>query len=417
MILGLFVGCGVAVCLSIVTGCWRSGQEEPRAAGDRTPAEPTRSADLENLTTNADPSAASSDTVQTRLSAIKAEVESKRKPETTADPPEKSGKDVPAIQPVISAEAGMSAQEFIVSFGEAIVKGDSAAISTLLQKAPRSTEAVNALKGFITAEGASKDMRRYAAEALVCIGTQESVGFVLDQVLAAQRAGDSSAASTLLYSLDSPTTTEGAQVLFDLLLGTGRYAENQAALPGEFRDAARKALRNAPDREGIGNLAAQLYLDPEISGRNEAVSELLDGVALPSMLSSLAIRSYQEGAPENAVQFLDRITRVDDQGAVQALVQAGSTESRLFNAAAERLYAWSLQHPQQAQPGLFLEYITDSNRTPSERILAAYGLAGVANKEEALRTYSKVLAQETNPEVRAGLAALEGYWTQNQPQK
>ena len=201
----------------------------------------------------------------------------------------------------------------------------------------------------------------------------------------------------------------GAQAIFDLLLGTGRYTEYRNSLPDEFKAAARKTLRNAPDREGVGNMAAQLYLDPQIAGRNEALLELLDGVAHPNMFSALAVRSLQAGSAENAGQFLNRIARVDDQGAVQALVQAGSTETELFSPAAKQLYEWSLQHPQQAQPGLFLEYINDSRRTPSERILGAYGLAGVANKEEALQTYAKALTEETNPEVRTSLASLQGY--------
>lgn len=206
-------------------------------------------------------------------------------------------------------------------------------------------------------------------------------------------------------------------MLLDLLLGTGRYAGNRGELPEEFRDAARKALRNALDREAIGNLAAALYLDPQLSGNNAALSELFDGVAHPNMLSSLAVRAYQGGSPENANQFLDRLVNVGDQGVVQAMLQAGTTEPRLFQAAAEWLYAWSLQHPQQAQPGLFLEYLTDSKRSPNERILAAYGLAGVPNNQEALRTFAKALAEESNPDVKASLTSLQAYLTQHQPQK
>lgn len=312
------------------------------------------------------------------------------------------------------SEPQMSADDFMTAFADALSKGDAGAIQEILRQAPRSPEAVNALKGFLTVEGLSVDAKRYAAEALMRIGTQESVSFVLEQALAAERSGDSTAFSTLVSSFDSPTTAEGAQVLFDLLLGRGSYAGNFGALPEEIRDAARKALRNAPDREAVGNLAATLYLDPQVSGNNAALSELFEGIAHPNMLSALAVRAYQGGSPENANQFLDRLAGVPDQGAVQAMLQAGATEPRLFQAAAERLYAWSVQHPQQAQPGLFLEYLTNSRRNPSERILAAYGLAGVPNNQEALQTFSKALAEEANPEVKASLAALQGYLNQNQ---
>ena len=47
--------------------------------------------------------------------------------------------------------------------------------------------------------------------------------------------------------------------------------------------------------------------------------------------------------------------------------------------AAERLYTWSLQHKEDALPGVFLEYVTDSTRPPLLRVTAAYGLAGAGH--------------------------------------
>lgn len=316
----------------------------------------------------------------------------------------------------LPAEPQLSTAEFISSLSDAIAKGDAVAISSVLQNAPKSSECINALKSLMASDGVDKDMRRYAAEALVRIGTTESMGYVLNQALAAHQAGNPNLASTLLNSLDAPTTPEGAQVLFDLLLGRGNYASIRSGLSDEFVNAARKALRNAPNREAIGSLAAQLYLNPQILANNTALSELFDGIALPGMYSALAVRATQMGSTDNATQFLDRLAQVDDQGVVHAMIQAGNTEPRLFQAAAERLYAWSLEHPQQSQTGLFMDYLTDSRRTPNERILAAYGLAGVANRQDAMRTITKAFGEESSPDVKTSLASLQQFLAQNQPQ-
>jgi hypothetical protein len=357
------------------------------------------------------------DSLMVRLKAAKAGVERQATQQNAKLQSEAKAAEAAKKVPTPPPEPQMSANDFMAAFADALSKGDSGAIQEVLRKAPRSAECVEALKGLVTAQGSSKDARRYAAEALVRIGTPESVGYVLDQAFAARSAGDSSLASTLLYSLEAPTTVEGAQVLFDLLLSTGRYSTSSDPLPEEFRSSVRKALRNAPDREAIGDLAARLYLDPQISGRSEALLELFNGVSHPSMLAALAVQAYQQGSQENALQFLDRLGQVGDQATVQAMVQAASREPALLNAASERLYAWSLQHPEQAKPGLFMEWITDSSRPPAQRIAAAYGLAGVQDTTEAAKTIEKALAEERDASVRASLAALQGYLREGQPQK
>ncbi|RPJ22350.1 MAG: hypothetical protein EHM35_18320, partial [Planctomycetaceae bacterium] len=265
------------------------------------------------------------------------------------------------------AAADMSTMDFMAAFGEAVLKGEPGGIHQVLQKAPRSAECIEALKGCVTAESSSKELRGYASEALMRMGSKEAVGFVLDQALAAEQAGNSGLVSRLLSSLQWPASAEGAQTLLELLLG--QRPGVQGPLPEQFNLAVRRALREAPDRAAVGNLAAQLYLEAESSGNQAAMTELLNGVGLPSMMSALAVRAYGSGSLENATQFLDRLAQLDDQGAVEALVQAGGTEPHLFNAAAERLYNWSVQHPQQAVPGVFFELVTDANRSPSQRML------------------------------------------------
>lgn len=308
----------------------------------------------------------------------------------------------------------MSSEQFISALSDAVAKGDPRALNLVLEQVPNSSDCIGALKSLVAAQTSGAELRRYAAEALVRSGSKEGVEFVVDQILAAKVAGDTSAAETLQYSLATPTSVEGARALLDLLLGTGRYAGNTTALPENLRETVRKAIRLAPDQEAIGDLAAQYYLDQQISGRNEALLELFEGIAQPTMLSALAVRAYQAGSPENAGQFLDRLAQNGDPGVVRALVQAASQEPALRNAAAEKLFAWTLAHRQQAQPGLFIEYLSDSARPAAQRIVAAFGLAGIEDAQEANRALNKTLTVETDPEVRATLTSLLGFLQQGQ---
>lgn len=307
-----------------------------------------------------------------------------------------------------------SSEEFIAALRDAVAKGDAGVIDLVLEQVPNSEDCIGTLKSLVAAQTSGVELRRYAAEALVRSGSKEGVEFVVDQILAARQSGDTSLAETLLYSLVAPTSVEGARALFDLLLGTGRYAGNTTDLPEDLRATVRKAIRLAPDQEAVGDLAAQYYLDPQISWRNEALLELFDGVAQPAMLSSLAVRAYQAGSPENAGHFLDRLVQSGDPGVVRAFVQAASQEPALLSAAAEKLYAWTLSHKQQAQLGLFIEYLTDSTRPAVQRIVAAFGVAGIEDAQEANRALNKTLTVETDPEVRATLTLLLGFLQQGE---
>jgi hypothetical protein len=298
---------------------------------------------------------------------------------------------------------------FLENLSSAVVNHDGAAIEGLWQTLPHCVDCIKSLQGLIEASDTDQDLLRYAAEALIRIGTQESVDIVLDQALQAQDLGNHSRVNTLLNSLDSPPTLEAARSMLELLSSTGLYSRYSSNLPDSFAAILRKTLRKASDRERVGELAAELYLDMQRAGRKDVLLELLNGVAHPNMFSALAIHYSRAGSQAEALQFLTQISLVDDPGAVQALIQAGSTESELFRPAAQELYQWSRKHPESARAGMFLEYLNDSERTSNERILGAYGLAGLANIDEALQAYAKTQNEEANPRVRNSLDSLKTY--------
>lgn len=383
-------------------------QSASDADSDRT-VKPTRVTQSGGSDKNVELKAESIDHVVARMAAIKTACANREQQNVKSATMLETGQ-----SQLHEAPPKMSSGEFIAALSDAVAKGDAGAINLVLEQVPNSEDCIGALKSLVTAQTSGAELRRYAAEALVRSGLKESVEFVLDHILAARRAGDTGLAETLQYSLAAPTSVEGARALFDLLLGTGRYAGNTTALPEDLRATVRKAIRLAPDQEAIGDLAAQYYLDPQIGQRHEALLELFDGVAQPAMLSTLAVRAYQAGSPENAGQFLDRLAQSGDPGVVRAFVQAASQEPALLNTAAEKLYAWTLAHKHQAQPGLFIEYLSDTARPAAQRIVAAFGLAGIEDAQEANRALNKTLTVETDPEVRAILTSLLGFLQQGQ---
>jgi hypothetical protein len=314
-----------------------------------------------------------------------------------------SAPQIPPATPVGEAEKKLRPEEFLVALRSAVGMGDANAIRSVLERAPQDAALADTLKGMMNAPGTDAAMQRYAAEALVRIGTGESVQYVLGQLLVAYRSGDSDRANGLLAALETPTTADGMKVLFDFLLGRGNFARTQEAVPAEAMAATRKALLAASDREAVGNLAAKLYLDPQVMTNNVAMWELFDGVSHPLMLAQLATRAYQENLPDNAAQFLDRLSQSDDQSVVQAIVQMVPNQSVPLDDAAMALHDWSLVHQQAATPGLYIEYMTDRNLPPEQRSVAAFGLAGSSNPEYAKQALEKALGLETDPVVRTNL--------------
>jgi hypothetical protein len=318
-------------------------------------------------------------------------------------------------KPALNDEPKLSTSEFLSALREAVGKRDLNAVRVILEKVPPNAECVAALTAMMRKTGDGQAMQRYAAEALMRIGTGESVKFVLDQVLVIYNAGDVDFANSLLAALEAPTTPAGIRVMFDVLLGRGVDTRTQGGLPAEVVSAIRKALRAAGDREAVGTLAAELYLDPHGVTNEEAMWELFDGVAHPVMLAQLAGRAYQENLPENAADFLDRLGQSPDQGAVQAIVQMVPNQAVPLNDVAMALFDWSIRHPQEALPGLFLEYMTDSARPPEQRSVAAFGLAGTANRESARVALEKALQSERDPIVRTNLQITLTLLNQEQP--
>ena len=309
-----------------------------------------------------------------------------------------------AAEPEFEPERSLAPAEFLKAIRDALAANlDPVEVRQLLEGVPADPALLAELKALMNDPASGPALRGYAAEALVRAGTADSVEYVLDDLLAAFQAGDEERISLGLTALEAPTTPEGVEVLFDLLLRQGAYAGNAGKLPPEVLDALRKALLSYPDRELVGELAAQLYFDPDVLADKQAMWELFDGVSHPVMLAHLAARAYEENLAENAAQFLARLGKSDEQGVVQAVVQMSSNPSVPVDDAAGTLYQWSLQHPKDALPGLFIEYVTDSSRPSSERSIAAFGLAGTADPEFARQALDKALANETDPDVKLDL--------------
>ncbi len=293
--------------------------------------------------------------------------------------------------------------EFLAAVRSAIATNmDPVEVQEILARVPLDPELLEQLVALADDPASGPEMQGYAAEALVRAGTPEAMQYVLDELLSAYQTGDDERGDRMVAALEAPTTPEGLQMYFDLLLKRGAYADLQGELPPEVLSAARNALLSSPDPEIVGDMAADLYLDPEVMANESAMWELFDGVSHPLMLSQLVARAYEENLPDNAAKIMERLGQSDEQGVVQAVVDLALNPSVPVDEAAEALFKWSAAHPGDAMPGLFLEYMTDSTLTPDQRTIAAYGLGGITDPEyakEALQALKKAMANETDPAV------------------
>lgn len=300
----------------------------------------------------------------------------------------------------------MEAKDFMDAVKAAVSGGmDPVEVQDILARVPQDPALLDSLKGVLDDPYAGSDMKRYAAAALVYAGTADSVQFVLDELLRASGAGDDDRTDVMVAALESPTTPEGISVLFDFLLGRGAYAQVGGNMQPEAISAARRALLDAADRDAVGDLAVDLYLEAKETGNEAGLQELIDGVAHPYMLARLAASAYEEGQPQDADRFVRRLLESDEQHVVHAVIQLAGDPDVPVEDTAALLFEWSRAHPEEAMPGLFMEYLSDSTQTSAQRGLAAYGLAGTSDPEEARQALEKVLAEEEDPEVRGDIEA------------
>jgi hypothetical protein len=268
------------------------------------------------------------------------------------------------------------------------------------------------LIGVIENPETSLAMLTRALQTLLRIGSTESTSFVLDHVLATYNDAEEERRAALLSCFDTPMGTDAALVLLELLLGRASYEAYRHDLPKEIRNALRKALRAAPDREAIGRLAAELYTDPGVISRPDALWELFDELAHPHMLANLAIQAAEEGLTDNATAFLLRLAETDEESTVSAFMEAAASDALSVDEVGGVLYQWTTQNRGQAKPGHFLGYITGEGFCARQRAVAAHGMAGCEDAERVELALRKALSHERDVLVRANLEAALTLLTQ-----
>ena len=250
---------------------------------------------------------------------------------------------------------------------------------------------------------ADPTLRDYAAAALVRAGTPTALCFVLDELLEACRSENDVLADRMVAALESTTTAEGAQLLLDFLLQRGIYTGLEDPVPAEARAAVRKALLSQTDQEMVGALAANLYLDPEIMANPAAQRELGDGLSAPWMLAQLAVHAYAAGRPDLATSWLDRLQQSDEPAALPAMLDWAGQPAVPRTEALQALRAWVRAHDDESALDLLSGCLTDPNRPPEQRIMAASGLAISADRVRARQILTETLRDETDPALRQGL--------------
>lgn len=311
---------------------------------------------------------------------------------------ENAGRVAPTVKalPVMAVNKSILRNDLLV----ATACGNAETIAAMVSKAIQTADGVVFMKGFLQDETLPFAARKHAAEALISTGTMDSVRDVLAAATKEFKSGKSDAGSAILSSLQIPVGLEGSKALLGVLLDQDGSESIFNSLPVEVRSAVQKTLRNAPDAEEIGAFMAQRYLEFQSSGKAESANELLCGVAHPAMLAELAAQAQVQGKAAEVSGLFDRLIALDDPGVVGAVSRLASKQPSLLNDASEVMLNWSIQHPQQAQPGLFAEYLTNRNLPAEQRVIAAYGLAGLVGKADARQVLEKSLSAEPDQNTR-----------------
>jgi hypothetical protein len=153
---------------------------------------------------------------------------------------------------------------------------------------------------------------------------------------------------------------------------------------------------------------AKRYSEMIKEGEYASAHELLEGVAHPAMLGELVVEAHSQGKSGEVSRLFERLSSTDDPGVVGAVVRLASNEPSLLNDITQTIYNWSYDHPQQAQPGLFAEYMNNQVLPAEQRIVAAYGLAGSIGRAEAGFALRKAISAESDPYMQQCLQnALE----------
>lgn len=273
-------------------------------------------------------------------------------------------------------------------------------VAAMISRALQSADGVRFMKEFLRDEGLPLEARKHAAETLMRANTEDSVQVVVTTAIQEFQLGRPEVGDTILSSLHIPVGIEGAKGLLKSLLGEDSSAIRSKTLPAEVQSTLRKALRSASDAEEIGRWLAQLYSDMVSSGQAANSNELLGGVAHPAMVGELASQAQVQGKPQEVTNLFDRLIAMEDPGVVGAVARLASKQPSLLNEASEVLFNWSLEHPGQAQPGLFAEYLSNQALPAEQRVVAAYGLAGLIGKADARHALEKSISAETDQNTR-----------------
>ena len=123
----------------------------------------------------------------------------------------------------------------------------------------------------------------------------------------------------------------------------------------------------------------------------------------PFMLTELAVQAYQNNLQEEAAGFINILYGLDDQLVVNSIIKMALKQSVPIDDISMILFDWSVDHPLVAYPGLFMEYVSNNNLPPEERIVAAFGLAGSSDKISAEKALEKAIESERDAIVITNL--------------
>jgi hypothetical protein len=184
-------------------------------------------------------------------------------------------------------------------------------------------------------------------------------------------------------------------VLVDLLTGTEENVNNGLSISIELRRVLVKAIRNVSDQETAGALLAERYR----SAISQKVKSQLIGIDYPAMNAFLASEAYKQGDDDEAFRFTRQLESIGDVRVIDWIMFLTLEGNAPVGDAADMLYQWTRQYPDESHYDIISQYLNDVVRTPEERAVSAYALSAMTDNNQAINALEEAYYYESDPLV------------------
>ncbi|KPA14602.1 hypothetical protein MHK_005192 [Candidatus Magnetomorum sp. HK-1] len=231
-------------------------------------------------------------------------------------------------------------------------------------------------------------VRLSAADALLESETKEGIAAFVTLIIDAFYNVNFDLKDSLVQLLADVDSIKTAKILADILTGDVPPFIDWSHQPEVIKYAIEKSIRSVSDKESVGEMIADKYLESPLNAADQILS-LNNGIAS----ARLAVEALNQGDLEKAEEFIEMTANADDSSAIDGMMLMVRKQAIEIDKASELLSKWNINQLSNHNhfQDLFVEYLTNNKYSTSERSLAALVLAK-SNDKSSLEALKKASA-------------------------